>query len=237
MERRSARARGFDPSVIQFLDGTSLKLIAMVSMVIDHVGDIFFPEAIWMRVVGRIAMPLFAFCVSEGYIHTRDRQSYLMRMGVFALISEIPFDLAFYGTLYLQHQNIMLTFFLALCALLAFDYLTERYDGVQGLALGIGAVTVIALGSIFLRADYNFSAIGLIFVFYFLRDQDAFIRYTAGMAFLLLVRNVGINLWGILSAIPLSFYNGKRGRGLKLLFYVFYPAHFLVLFAIKSLIG
>ncbi len=71
----------------RILDGTAIKLIAMVSMVIDHLGDNFFPQAIWMRAVGRLALPLFAFCVSEGYIHTHDRKKYLLRMGLFALVS------------------------------------------------------------------------------------------------------------------------------------------------------
>ena len=222
---------------LRVLDGTTLKLIALVSMVIDHLGDSFFPSLAWMRVVGRIAMPVFAFCVAEGYIHTRDRQSYLLRMGVFALISEIPFDLAQYGRLELSHQNIMFTFFLALCALMLFDYIAERFDGVRGLVLGVSAVAVIAVGSVFLGADYNFSAIGLVFIFYLLRDQEPFIRYVSGAAFLALTRNVGIYRWSILGIVPLAFYNGKRGRGLKLLFYVFYPAHLLAIYLVKLLIG
>ena len=63
------------------IDGTVLKLIAMVSMVFDHVGDNFFPGAAWMRVIGRIAMPIFSFCVAEGFSHTRDPKRYLARMG------------------------------------------------------------------------------------------------------------------------------------------------------------
>ena len=71
----------------QVLDGTSLKLIAMISMVFDHVGDNFFPEQLWMRVIGRIALPIFAFFVAECFCHTRDRKKYLLRMGVFACLS------------------------------------------------------------------------------------------------------------------------------------------------------
>lgn len=237
MRGQDERIEAHGPGGLRFLDGTTLKLIALVSMVIDHVGDIFFPSLMWMRAIGRIAMPVFSFCVAEGYIHTRDRQSYLLRMGVFALISEIPFDLAHSGRLDLSQQNIMFTFFLALCSLMLFDYLTERYEGVQGLVMGIVAVAVIAVGSIFLAVDYNFSAIGLVFIFYLLRDQDAFIRDGSGAAFLVLVRNVGIYRWSILGILPIALYNGKKGRGLKLLFYVFYPAHLMALFFIKLLVG
>ena len=59
---------------IQILDGTMLKIIAMISMVFDHVGDMFFPGLMWPRMIGRIAMPLFSFCIAEGYIHTRDKE-------------------------------------------------------------------------------------------------------------------------------------------------------------------
>ena len=113
---------------LQVLDGTALKLIAMVSMVIDHVGAVFFPAAAWMRMVGRLAMPLFSFCVAEGFAHTRDKKKYLLRMGVFALLSEVPFDLAFEGRVGPGHQNIMLTFFLALLALTLYDRIRGGAD-------------------------------------------------------------------------------------------------------------
>ena len=105
----------------QILDGTMLKILAMISMVLDHVGDLFFPGVTWLRAAGRLAMPIFAFCIAEGYAHTRDRKKYLLRMGLFALISEIPFDLAFESRIGLSHQNIMLTFFLSILALMLYD--------------------------------------------------------------------------------------------------------------------
>ena len=106
---------------VQMLDGTTLKIIAMISMAFDHVGDMFFPSVMWPRMIGRLAMPIFSFFIAEGFAHTRDKKKYLGRLGLFALISEIPFDLAFDGRLGLGHQNIMLTFFLAASALLLFD--------------------------------------------------------------------------------------------------------------------
>ena len=87
----------------QVLDGTALKIIAMISMVFDHAGDMFFPDVMWPRMIGRLAMPLFSFCIAEGYSHTKDKKKYLFRIGVFALISEIPFDLAFEGKAGFSH--------------------------------------------------------------------------------------------------------------------------------------
>lgn len=220
----------------RILDGTTLKIIAMVCMVFDHIGDMFFPEQVWMRVIGRLAMPIFSFCIAEGYIHTRDRKAYLMRMLAFGVLSEIPFDLASSGRLNLSHQNIMFTFALALAALMAYDYLVESYEGMKGVALGILAALAAALASIFLKLDCNFAAIGLVFVFYFLRNLDPFMRYAGAAAFEAIARSVGIYRWGILSFLFIMLYNGKRGAGLKLLFYLFYPGHLLLLYLIKLLV-
>jgi hypothetical protein len=110
----------------QILDGTALKIIAVICMVFDHIGDSFFPEQTWMRAVGRIAMPVFAFCIAEGFIHTHDKKRYMMRMGIFALISEVPFDLFAGDGIGLSHQNIMFTFFWAMCGLVCYEKITEN---------------------------------------------------------------------------------------------------------------
>lgn len=219
---------------IGFLDGTALKLIAMISMVFDHVGDNFFPELTWMRIIGRIAMPVFAFCISEGYIHTHDRKKYLMRMGIFALISELPFDLVTAGRLEYTHQNIMYTFFLAILALMVFDRLVSGKNKTVGKILGTLAVLMFCALSLVTGADYNVYAVGLVFLFYLFGDNHVWLRSGVGAVLHLLVRNVGIYLWGLLGFVPLLFYNGKKGKGLKWLFYVFYPGHLLVIWAVRT---
>ncbi len=224
---------------LRILDGTSLKLIAMISMVFDHVGDMFFPGALWMRMIGRLAMPLFSFCIAEGYAHTRNKQRYLLRMGVFALVSEIPFDLAFEGRVGLGHQNIMLSFFLAILALMLFDRI--RGEGKEHAAgktlLGILCALAIAVLALLLRADYTLFAVLAVFLFYVLRDRPALLRCGAGVGFLALTRTVGYYRATGLSLIPLLLYNGKRGRGLKWLFYAFYPGHLLLLYLLKTVLG
>ena len=221
----------------QVLDGTALKLIAMVSMVFDHVGDNFFPEQTWMRVIGRIALPIFAFCVAEGFCHTRDRKKYLRRMGLFALVSEIPFDLVTAGKLLeFGHQNIMLTFFWAILGLLCYDALREKLKK-GGLVLGIFVLLLFAGASLILGLDYNFLAVGLIFLYYLLRDKALLWRNAAGMAFHAMLRNVGIYWYGLLGFLFLFLYNGKKGRGLKWLFYLFYPGHLLLIWGIRLLLA
>ena len=224
---------------LRILDGTSLKLIAMISMVFDHVGDMFFPDALWMRMIGRLAMPLFSFCIAEGYAHTKNKQRYLLRIGVFALVSEIPFDLAFEGRVGLGHQNIMLSFFLAILALMVFDRI--RGEGKEHAAgktlLGILCVCAVAVLALVLRADYTLFAVLAVFLFYVLRNRHPLLRCGVGVGFLALTRTVGYYRATGLSLIPLLLYNGKRGRGLKWLFYAFYPGHLLLLYLLKTALG
>ena len=227
---------------IRILDGTMLKIIAMVSMVFDHVGDMFFPDSDWMRMVGRIAMPIFAFCITEGYIHTRNKNKYLMRMGIFALISEVPFDLAFDGKIGLSHQNIMLSFFLAIIALMLFDLIRGSKDEIKGrysawrIMLGALAVIAMAVLAFLVKADYTMFAVASVFLFYAFKDTNHFVRPIPGVAFLALTRTVGYYCTTGLSIIPLLLYNGKKGKGLKWLFYAFYPGHLLLLYVLKLIL-
>ena len=221
----------------QVLDGTVLKTVAMIIMVIDHVGDSFFPGQTWMRAVGRIAMPVFAFCVSEGFMHTHDRGRYLLRMLIFGLISEIPFDLFAAGKLIdLSHQNIMLTFAWALTGLICYDKITAKeLTAFRNIAAAFVLLRFLA-GSVILGLDYNMTAVALIFVFRLLRDKPVPVRNIAAAAVHAALRNRGVNWFGLLGFIPILMYNGKRGRGYKWLFYVFYPAHMLLIFLIKKLV-
>ncbi|MBQ1468889.1 MAG: hypothetical protein IIZ27_10475 [Solobacterium sp.] len=217
----------------RILDGTTLKIIAMISMIIDHVGDNFFPEQTWMRIVGRIAFPIFAFCIAEGFSHTHDRRKYLLRMGIFACISEIPFDLVTSGKiLEFTHQNIMITFFWAILGLMCFEKINGRKTKTARFC-GIAVLMIFAVSSLLLGMDYNILAVGLICIYYFLRDKAPVWNHVAAMVYHVLLRNVGVYLYGLLGFLPLFLYNGKRGRGLKWLFYIFYPAHLLVIWLLK----
>ena len=226
----------------QILDGTTLKIIAMISMVFDHTGDVFSPNVMWPRMIGRLAMPIFSFFIAEGFAHTRDKKKYLGRLGLFALISEIPFDLAFDGRLGLGHQNIMLTFFLAGLALMLFDRIRDG-NGSEGeripvvkTVLGVFAVAGIAALALLLRADYTVFAVIAVFLFYVLRQKHPLLRSGVGVAFLALTRTIGYYAATGFSFIPLSLYNGQKGKGLKWLFYIFYPGHLLLLAALKHIL-
>ena len=226
----------------RILDGTMLKIIAMISMVFDHVGDVFFPGAKWMRIIGRLAMPIFSFCVAEGYHYTRDKNKYLRRLSVFALISEVPFDLAFSDKVGTEHQNIMLTFFIAVLSLMIYDAITGGAGPFANLkktvrnVLGTVTVLLMSILALILKADYTVFAVLAVFIFYVLHNKSYPIPQAGGVAFLAATRTVDIYAYTGLSLIPLLLYNGKKGKGLKWLFYLFYPGHLLLIYIIKLIV-
>ncbi len=219
----------------QFLDGTILKLLAMVSMVFDHVGDNFFPDQQWMRIIGRIAMPLFAFAVAEGYLHTRDRKKYLIRMLIMAVLSEIPFDLVLFGKpLEFTHQNIMFTFAYAIIGLMCYEKIAkEKTFSIPGIMV----LLLFMISSLLLCLDYNMVALAVIFVFYLFRTKPLWQRTTIAMLAYYVFRNVGVYRLGLLGFLPVFLYNGQRGKGLKWLFYIFYPGHLLLIYLLKTFLG
>ena len=92
------------------IDSFTLKMIAMLSILADHIGVVFFPEQILFRVIGRLAFPIFAYTLVEGFFYTHDIKKYMCRIGILALLSEIPFDLTVSGKiLEFGHQNIFFT--------------------------------------------------------------------------------------------------------------------------------
>lgn len=222
---------------IQLLDRTQLKLIAVISMIVDHLGVIFFDDAVWMRCIGRLAMPIFCFFVAEGYYHTHDRKKYLLRMGIFALISEFPFDLAFYGHFpYWKHQNVMFTFFLAILAMYAYQEIMSRRSDNVGKILGIAAVLACAFLAVFCFTDYNAMGVALVFLFFIMKDRGLLAQNAVALMYQLFIMGSGIQAFSMLSSVPLMMYNGEKGRKLKWFFYCFYPGHLLLFGLIKFLL-
>ena len=221
---------------LKIIDGTTLKIIAMICMLFDHLGDNIFLSQTWMRIIGRIALPLFAFCISEGYIHTKDKKRYLKRLFLFSIISEIPFNLLLNGSIiYLEHQNVILTFSIAVLSLIVFDKITTNKKKIS-YVFGTFIVLLFAVISLLLKTDYNLFAVLLVFIYYVFNSKGNNIRNIIGTVYQLLLRNVGIYIFGALSCIPIFLYNEKKGKGIKWLFYIFYPGHMLIIYIIKILI-
>ncbi len=222
---------------LQFLSNSNLKLIALISMAIDHFGytivyyqwNQYYPLC---RMIGRIAFPIFCFLLVEGFVHTSNRRHYAGLLLLFAIISEIPFDLAFNINRNIWFsQNVFFTLLLGLLVIWAMETFTSR-PWLQLLALAAGMLLAYLI-----RSDYDFWGVLLIAVFYYFY-RSAAAKTIAGIICLLLG---SINLpweWiSIFALIPINFYNGKRGwvrkKAAKYAFYIFYPAHLLLLFAIR----
>ena len=144
------------------MTGFQLKLLAMIAMTLDHIGCIFFPRLPLLRMIGRLAMPILCFFIGEGLRHTRNPQKYLLRLVGFALISELPFDLAFYGRVNWASQNVYFTLALGLMALrLLQSSSPRRWAGL----LAVGGAALL------LRADYGLYGIAMILLLDRFRDS------------------------------------------------------------------
>lgn len=232
------------PYIARFrcLSGSTLKIIAICAMAIDHfAGSILFygillPAApispgtsvwIWYRIyqalrfIGRIAFPIFCFLLVEGFLHTSNRKKYAFRLFIFALVSEIPFDLALFGSaFYWEAQNVFFTLLIGLLVIWGMEKADFTPYQFPLYAVFIGAGSLLAW---LMKTDYDYKGVILIAVLYFFRYQPD-LRTLAGCISL---------LWeapACLAFIPLNLYNGKRGISLKYFFYLFYPVH-LLLFA------
>ena len=194
-------------------------------MALDHTGAVLYPSQIWLRCLGRIAFPIFCFLIVEGFFHTHDVRRYMGRLGVFALISEIPYDLAFRGVpLEYAHQNVFFTLLIGIGMMVLLE--RNREWPVKAVILLLAMWLAVLT-----RSDYNFRGVLLIFVFYIFHESR-WLAVTAGGFWNFLYQGV-IQKYGVLSVLPLALYNGERGRKMKYFFYIFYPAHLLLLYGIS----
>lgn len=230
------------------LSGSTLKLIALAVMAVDHFAasilyyNILLPAAPlspdmpqWkiyrlyeaMRFVGRIAWPVFAFLMVEGFFYTSSRKRYASRLLLFALLSEIPFDLALGDGIWdFSHQNIFFTLLIGFCVL----WVMEQMKTLPGFLFFQTAAVVAGCWIAFvLQTDYDWRGVILIVVLYLFRS-NRLLMTAAGCVCL---------LWeapACLAFLPINLYNGKRGFSMKYFFYLFYPAHLLFLGILRYLV-
>ena len=224
-------------------------------MVIDHaaVGLIEQSElasgAAWslcgtaMRLVGRVAFPLFAFMIAEGAVHTRARRWYALRLLLLAVISEIPFDLVAGGTwLFPADQNTVFTLLLGLLAVWAGDLICGTGSGVSyGYREKTGdggrkAAVPFGLAAYCLKTDYGFMGVLLIVILYTLRTEPQ-LRTAVCIVFLFCMY---MDFYGAAACVAIFLikrYNGEKGSGSGRIFYLFYPLHLLVIRGIKMAVG
>ena len=232
--------------------GTALKTIACITMLVDHIGASCIEAGILtpgldvgtlsqdtlsayplyrldmvLRFTGRLAFPLFCFLLVEGFVHTHNVKGYLGRLVLFGLLSEVPFDLAFFRTPFApQHQNVYWTLFFGLCALGCLRHCGERS------APGIFSALALAVLAELLRTDYGAIGVLLIVVLYITRASRPLQCLFGAVA-------VCYELPAPLAFLPVSLYNGQRGRCSRAeqwAFYLFYPAHLALLAAVTNLL-
>lgn len=214
------------------IDRSVLKWIAVLTMVIDHVGAILFPDQIWMRVIGRVAFPVYAYCLAEGFRYTSDYRRYLGRLALFAILSEIPFDLAFYGVPFsFAHQNVFFTLTLGLILL----WVLERFR--EQLLLCAGAFAVLCFLAQALHMDYGAGGLLMVFAFYLAQQGTSpWIGWGIFVFINLFGYTGGVQWAAILALLPIGLYSGKAGKKKQRFFYWIYPLHLLLLWIIEKYI-
>ena len=219
------------------LTGNQLKLIALISMTCDHVGLQLFPGILLLRIIGRLALPIFAYMIAEGCRYTRNRKKYLLRMASLATVCQVVYFFAM-GSLY---QCILVTFSLSICLIYAMDRWQQRRDTTSRL-LALGTlVAVFALCVVLpdflsgFEIDYGLMGVLLPVLIYFGRPVQNYLL--AGL--ILLGFAYGGIQWCSLAAIPLlAVYNDQRGKfNIGKLFYIYYPLHLVVIYGISLLMG
>lgn len=230
---------------LKILSGSMLKLMAILFMLIDHTALVLHADLAFLgmslfsigeteitiyyvlRKLGRLAFPIFCFLVTEGFSHTRNLKKYILSLLLFAVLSEIPFNIMMSEKpFYPARQNIYFTLFLGI--LLIYFYQHKASEIVKAVFM----LVIVAL-TIVLRADYGLKGALLILLMYALRNHAA---AQAVLSYPLL--SGGYAAWA--AFIPINMYNGQRGfiksGVLKYSFYVFYPLHIIILIIIKTIL-
>lgn len=224
------------------LNNNQLKIIAIISMLIDHVGESLFPDVYILRVIGRLAFPIFAYMIAEGCKYTRNRAKYLGQIAALGIACQLVYFFAI-GSLY---QGILITFSLSIITIFAIDHFIKKKNVPSCILMILTVAAVIFVSAvmpiIFKKQGFalDYGALGLLMpiAVYYLKDK----RLKLGASALILVTRAllyGDFRWFALLAIPLlCLYNGERGKAnLKYLFYVFYPTHLVVIYLIELLVN
>lgn len=251
----------------QFLTGKTLKIIATIAMFVDHFTKTTFTTAIGIMLssekipyevylqaeeikfsvllnIGKIAFPIYCFLLVEGFCHTRSKRKYIFWMALFALISEIPFDLCIWDTMarrrgtfpfFWEYQNVFFTLLLGVCALYFIESFSKKTDNKEE---KIKAICIQSIGSIvasiiavIIHSDYEATGVICIVFIYLTRNY----RILQIVCVILILGIFPLSLYGVFLCLIMLMYNGKRGTiRHKYMYYAFYPLHFLILYSINS---
>jgi hypothetical protein len=237
------------------ITASKLKWIAVITMTIDHIGLCFMgttPYYSYFRIVGRMAFPIYCFLLVQGFYHTRNVNKYMLRLLLFALISEVPFDLMISGRwIDFSSQNVYFTLLLGLISLRICSACAQKNKEWLGF-VSLLAVSVIAY---IMRTDYYVWGILIIFIFYFVENESAPYEVKNNpqtentqrgnlcsieavvLQILVFLMMGGRQIYAAFSLIPIMMYKGTKGKAsVKYFFYAYYPIHMLILYAIGRLL-
>lgn len=240
------------------LSAAALHILAMTFMLMDHLWATLLPAQEWLTCVGRIAFPIFAFMAVEGYFHTHNLKKYLLRMLIFAVISEVPFDLMYGGTwFYPVHQNVIWTLMMGLAGIHLME--TVRKKKRTFVYILVSAIVVILGGLLGTLSMVDYYGIGVltVFIFYFFRGR----KWWCLLGQMLALYWVNVELLGglmypirlfgmefelcqqglaLLALLPIWLYHGRQGyhsKPFQYFCYAFYPMHMLVIVLVLNFIN
>lgn len=240
------------------LSAAALHILAMAFMLMDHLWATLLPAQEWLTCVGRIAFPIFAFMAVEGYFHTHNLKKYLLRMLIFAVISEVPFDLMYGGTwFYPVHQNVIWTLMMGLAGIHLME--TVRKKKRTFVYILVSAIVVILGGLLGTLSMVDYYGIGVltVFIFYFFRGR----KWWCLLGQMLALYWVNVELLGglmypirlfgmefelcqqglaLLALLPIWLYRGRQGyhsKPFQYFCYAFYPIHMLVIVLVLNFIN
>ncbi len=248
----------------------TLKMIAILTMVLDHIGAVLLERVIWgitpkgaaffyscspsmqsalktadllLRGIGRLSFPLFCFLLVEGFFYTSNRRKHALLLGIFALLSEIPFDLAVNRQIFeiRCHNNVMITLLLGFLGMWLLEFTKEKIkemDLPASLSMVCNALVIggLYLLADFIRCDYGGAGVLAILGLYVLREKSPYAGYILAVVILAVLSHPS-ELIALLGLLPLLAYHGKQGRKMKYFFYAFYPLHFLALAGLGVCLG
>lgn len=218
------------------LNSYQLKLIALFTMTVDHIGVILFPDELLLRIIGRLAFIIYSYLIVEGYRHTRNVNAYLGKLLLFAFISEIPYDLAFNNSFFsFTSQNVFFTLFLGLLSIVIMhrkivaDVFLNRF-------LKVSVLSIILLSSILLKVDYSIFGVLQIIVL-----GLSSIRKYIKVILIVMINflysyfwNFPVQMFCVLGLVPIFYYNKLQGKKTGIFFYLYYIIHLLFLLLIRK---
>ena len=221
------------------LSASGIKLIAVITMTIDHIGAALLPQYLFLRIIGRLAFPIYCYMIVNGMFHTKSCIKYIMRIFGFAIISEPFYDLAFRGKIInMEYQNVFFTLAIGLTVISVIEQLKIRFGGYSVFG-SMAEIMILASGCVaayFLKTDYSFYGVLMIYGFYSFRLN----AIVSGIfqIFMNCIIIGGVQGFAVFSLLPICMYNGEKGKNsgmIKWLFYLYYPLHLFVIFLLKIL--